>query len=253
MSTEQSGETGSEQSLVPTLDKDTRDRVNEALRGVTKVADLDKFLERIASAGVQRFDKPPVSVPEITQQHLDALARLPEIYGKVVPKSDRALNASELATIAEERQTIDLVLKLLEARKSDSIRETLANHLDHVYYRAHPGEEPPTDKRGHVAVKGATENDALVRGGKYKVARTVSGGKKVLTLSEVEVLRHDGKISAEVYERITRVIPPSSMPVTVLDEEGLVAAMKSDPGLAFTLAQAARTTDTTTSITIKEV
>lgn len=248
MSTEQQ----TEQDLVPVLDKDMRDRVNEALRGVATVADLDKFLDRIASAGVQRFARPPVSVPQITEQHIEALKRLPEIYGKVVPKTDRALNASELATIAEERQTIDLVLKLLEARKSDSIRETLANHLDHVYFKAHPGEEPPTDKHGHVAVKGAPENEALVKGGRWKVARTVSGGKKVLTLSEVEMLKAEGKISDEVYERITREIIPPTTPVRVLDEEGLVAAMKSDPGLAYTLAQAARTSDTTTSITIKE-
>lgn len=245
MSTEQ-------QSLVPVLDKATRDRVSEALRGITSPGDLDKFLERIASIEVASFPKPPVTVPDITEQHLAALARLPEIYGKVVPKSDRALNATELALIAEERQTIDLVLKLLEARKSDSIRETLANHMDAVYRRAHPGESPATDKKGHVAVKGAPENEVPVKGTRYKVARTVSGGKRVLTLSEVEVLHAEGKISDKTYEKITREIPPPVEPVRVLDEEGLVAAMKSDPGLAFTLAQASRTTDTTTSITIKE-
>ena len=238
-------------SKVPALTKDMRDRVTESLRGVAKFGDLDAFMERIGGVNLVRVPKKPPVVPEITEQHLDALRRLPDLYGKVVPKSDRALTAKELAAIAEERQVIDLVLSLLDKRKSDSIRETLANHLDHVYYKAHPGEEPPTDPKGHVAVKGASENEVLVKGTTYKVARTVSGGKKALTYSDVELLHDEGTISDEVFERITREVPAPPTP-RVLDEEGLVNAMKGDPMLAYTLAQAARTTGVNTAITIKD-
>lgn len=241
----------SDSSKVPAFTKGMRDRVTEALRGVTKIGDLDAFMERIASTSVVRVPKKPPVVPEITEQHIEALRRLPDLYGKVVPKSDRPLTAKELAAIVEERQTIDLVLKLLGARKDDSIRETLANHLDHLYYKAHPGEEPPTDPKGHVAVKGAPENEVLVKGTTYKVARSVSGGKRALTYNDVVALKEQGTISQEQFDAITREVPAPPTP-RMLDEEGLVNAMKGDPMLAYTLAQAARTTDVNTAITVKD-
>jgi len=233
-----------EQTNLPVqVTPEMRKKFSAALDALSKGGGtLDLLWEALDTADILSVTKPDISVPKISEEALDAIRRLPEVYGKVVPKTDRALNKTELAAIVEERQIIDTVLKVIKARKDESIRETLANHLDNVY-EAPEGQRVPTDSKGHLAVKQEVE----VEGAGKKVARSVSGGKPYLSIAGVEALHAEGRIDRKTYLKITK---KTEVP-RVLDQEGLVKAMKEDPNLGFLLAQATEHTSVTTSITVK--
>jgi len=204
---------------------------------------LDLLWEALDTADVLAITKPDISVPKISEEALEAIRRLPEVYGKVVPKTDRQLSRQELVDIVTERQIIDTVLKVIKERKDESIRETLANHLDNVYKQPEGSRPPGTDTKGHLAVK----QDVEVEGLGKKVARSVSGGKPYLDIAGVEMLHAQGKIDRKTYLKITK---RTEVP-RVLDQEGLVKAMKEDPDLGFLLAGVTKHTPTITTITVR--
>lgn len=178
-------------------------------------------------------------VKAITDQQRLALSRLPEVYGSVVPLEDRALTEEELVRIVEERETIDTILALVKTRKDDSIRETLANHLDHVLVF---DEEPPVDSKGHYQVK----QEVHVEGTSKKIQKTVSNPKPVLTAEAVLDAYERGEITRETYLAITKV---PDVP-RVLDEAKMAKAVKKDPSLLLTLSRLAKTPAKTTTIKV---
>lgn len=185
--------------------------------------------------------KAPV-VRAMTDTERAALQRLPEVYGKVTPTKDRALNATELHDIVEEREVLDVILALCKKRKDESIRETLANHLDHVYEVPEGAEPPPVDEKGHYQIK----HEIPVPGTDKKVQKTVSEPKPFLSMAAVQKAHEDGLLDRKTYLAITK---QPEVP-RVLDEDGLVKAIKRDPSLLFRLAPLTETPKKTTTIKV---
>lgn len=213
--------------------------IGEVMKGKISLSDLIESV-MTPEPPVVADKKPPVPAP-LSEAQIDALKRLPEVYGRTTVKTDRKLTEAELVALVEERDLIDLVLAAIDKRKSESIREALANHLDHLV----PEDERDSarkDKRGHLAVK----QEVPVPGTGRKVQRIVSGGKPNLTIQHVEELHAEGAIDRKTYLAITR---KPDLP-RVLDEDGLHKAIQKDPRLFFLLGSKAEPTTPTTTIKV---
>lgn len=184
--------------------------------------------------------KPPVP-PKLTESQKAAIARLPDVYGRVVLTAIRKLTPKEAASLVEERSTIDEILGVLTKRKDESIREVFANHMDLVTPEDKK-EGARHDGKGHLAVK----HEDPVPGTGKKIQRIVSGGKPRLTIEHVESLHEAGVIDRPTYLKITK---KPDLP-RVLDEDGLHKAIQKTPALFFALGSVAEPTTPTTSIKV---
>lgn len=211
------------------------------LKGKTTLSDL--FYSITTPDSVPPIDKTPPVPMKLSEEVLAAIKRLPEVFGKVVVHTDRRLTAPELEAIVQERTTIDLVEKALKKRKEESIREVLANHMDHLVDN---DPEHPTrmDRNGHYAPYETQE--LSVDGTGMKVQRYATGGKPNLTIAHVEALHEAGQIDRPTYLAITK---KPEVP-RVLDEVGLHRAIQKNPSLFFLLATKAEATLPSTTVKV---
>lgn len=213
--------------------------MSEIAKGKITLADLFQSVLRKPDAATPQ--KTPPVPPALTEKQKEALALLPEVYGKVVVTADRALRPSERAALVRERQVIDTLLAPLKKRKEESIREVLSNDFDHMLSKEEQ-DAARLDAKGHYAVK----QEHPVEGTGLKAQRIVSGGKPRLTIEHVEALHAEGKIDRKTYLAITK---KPDLP-RVLDESGLHQAIQKDPRLFFLLGSVAEPTTPTTSIKV---
>lgn len=183
-------------------------------------------------------------VPQITDEQKKALRQIVDLYGQVVPTEPRLLTPTELTLITKERKTIDLLLKFLEARKEESIRETLAYHLDKVA-EAQDDFDPetaPKDRRGHYAVK----QKQPVPDTDLNLNRSVSHPKPTIDGATIQALHEQGVLDRAEYLALT------SMPVVKrnFDETKAREAFKKNPALLFKVAKAVKQGLPTTTIKV---
>jgi hypothetical protein len=216
----------------------------EILKPRAKLTLADLF-QTVLSPKTSVVSKSPPVPQKLSEDVLDAIARLPEVFGKTIVTVDRALTNKELATIVEERQVIDKVMSVLKTRKDDSIREVLANHMD-AKIPEDQREGMRTDAKGHFAPWETQEVE--VEGTDMKVQRYASGGKPNLTIQAVEDLHEEGLIDRPTYLTITK---KPDLP-RVLDEDGLHKAIQKNPGLFFLLATKAEAAPPTTTIKVQK-
>lgn len=182
-------------------------------------------------------------VVALTDEQRKALRRLPEVYGSVVPLEDRRLTEDEMEAIVVERTVIDTILAPLKKRKEESIREVLANHLDHLLEAETPeADRPSSDPKGHYR----TRQDVSVPKTGKKVQRTVTDPEPYLTAAAALRAYEDGAIDRATYLKITT---KPDVP-RVLDESGLTKAVKKDPSLMLALAQYTERNDPVTTIKV---
>lgn len=215
--------------------------------GETKTISLVDVWDVLVSGDHSKSRTPavPPAPSSLSDAQKDALKRLPEVYGKVVPKTVRRLTAVEARAIVEERDVIDTIMGVLKTRKDVSIRETIANHLDMLLegeYTPDQLEEIPLDAKGHYQEK----QEASIDGSGRKFQKTISDPKPTLGIAAVEKAHKDGIIDRKTYLKITR---KPDLP-RVLDEDGLIRAMKADPALLFTLAPLTEKAPSTTTIKV---
>lgn len=182
-------------------------------------------------------------VPEITDAHREALAKIPLIYGQVTPKIPRLLTKDEQKAIVEERAAIDVVLGLLATRKDTSIREALASHLDKVAEKdGLATDTTEKDSRGHYALK----QDSPVEGTSVKISRSVSEPKPVISSKSIQEAHEAGLLSREDYLALT------SLPEVAreFDEVKASKAIKKNKDLLFRLASATTQAAKTTTIKV---
>lgn len=207
-----------------------------------KGASVEDVLARLRDDDeVVHVDKTPPKPLQLSEHVLKALKTLPDVFGKVSPKTDRKLTKDEIVSLVYERDLIDAVLSPLKHRKDESIREALANHADAVLDEQQK-KSASTDRKGHYAVR----QEFSVEGIGRKVLRFPSGGKPVLTTQDVEQALEDGVIDRATYLKITS--KPESP--RVLDTAKLIEAGKKDPALLAILAHRAGRTPITTTVRV---
>jgi hypothetical protein len=190
-----------------------------------------------------------VVVPALSEPQRTALARLPEVYGKVAPSRPRPLTQPELVALHEERRLLAVIGDLVEQRKSAGIREVVASHLDKVAERdgrARPepevefvGGEPhvvaeatPRDAAGHYLLDG----EAPVPGTGEKFTRELRGGGLEFSSRALHAALKAGDITRAQYNALTvqPVLPP---PPREFDEATARRSIAADPSLALALAR----------------
>lgn len=210
----------------------------------TKGMTFGEALDTVLSEQVKTVSGRPEAIKPspITEAQKEALAKVADVYGRVAPSSPRLLTKDEAKDIVEERQVIDTVLGLLEARKSKSIRETIANHLDRLAEKDGADEHTEKDRNGHYALK----QDVPVEGTEVKMQRSVSDPKATVDSARLADLHAAGLIDRATYLSITSVPPVAR----IFDEAKARKAIKANPGLLSLIAQATTKPAKTTTIKV---
>lgn len=111
--------------------------LNDETLSLAKVAVREnKTIKEVSQILATDIETPQVTdfpaVPEalsITPEFVEALKRLPEVFGAVMPAERRALNDAEVELLFAERETLRAVLDLLNSRDAD-IKSTVRHHID---------------------------------------------------------------------------------------------------------------------------
>ncbi len=132
-----------------------------ALRDGSTLTDVAKgFLEPEPDhePGTEMIPFPAVPrTPILTEEHKSALARLPEVFGKVLVEDRRTLSGDEIAALHEERKVVKKVVEVLKGRE-DVINENIRHHVD-VDHEARGIAVPKDQVRGGKVIVEATPRD----------------------------------------------------------------------------------------------
>jgi len=198
--------------------------------GTLDLAELYRLLAAPADAP-KPVAKPPLPAV-ITDQQKEALAKLIEVFGKVVPTEARALTDEEISDLMEERTTLDQIDKLAEARKKE-IRTTVLNHLDQ-------DGDGPRDKEGHILTAGRATSPSHGKAFSWEIGQRGGGLDPASLLALVE----DGTIDRSVYLEMTTQ-------VRVIDENKVMLALKKHPELIDALGDAVTKTSQVGSLYVR--
>jgi len=220
------------------------DQIARLLKENPKSDLIQLLADSFTESGSERNLPQEVKVPTLTKAHTEALARLPEVFGKVRVTEPRRLTDEELTALVEERETIDTLMAVLKKRKEETLRENLANHLDRVAESeglVNP-ESAETNDAGHYLVK----QDFPVDGTDKKVQAIVSEGRPLVDSARLEELHQQGHISRADYLAITSVPPVAR----VFDADKARKAILKNPALLNAIAPATRKPKKTLTIKV---
>lgn len=224
-------DTATEPTTEPAADQGALDvLVGKALAEINKgsvtLADLLKAL-----SPPQQSEPVPAVLPtpaEITTKQREAMARIPEVFGQVVPTERRALQPVEVSALVREKQTLDEITKMAANRLGD-ITVTVHNHLDVVVEDTLiAGQEPPLrDEKGHYIKAGKAPGPDV----EHQFSRETRAAAASLPVENLKALEDSGDITHEDFLALTRQ-------VRVVDEMNVIAALKKKPSLITAIAKA---------------
>jgi len=194
---------------------------------IVSLADLRKVLARPASTVVETVT---VALPAaVTAEESAALERLPLVYGTVVPDTKRQLSGAELTALHGERTTLDVIEKMVKARKED-IRDTIVNHFDERLREDGDTEGAFIDDRGHFTVAAHQNIDGTKKCWSWEV-REGSGGDISETALKALADDPDSPLTHDDYLAMTT-------PVRLVDEHKLMLHLRKRPELVGELSKA---------------
>ena len=201
----------------------SQDELDRKIRaGTIKLADVVKKVGPPSEA-IEKPVKLPVPAA-ITSAQTSALEKLTKVFGKVVPKTKRALNRSEIKDLHEERATLDAIEKMAKARKED-IRTSVVNHFDSERVDA---SNCSTDKEGHVLIANTVAVDDTDQAFSWEVREGIPSFSPLLLkdLDEKKEIDHD------LYLRLTDQ-------VRVVNEQKVMIELAKDPDILLDLIRKA--------------
>lgn len=145
----------------------------------------------------------------VSDEEQAALQRLPEVYGSAVPETRRTLEAGEITSLLQERETLKTVEALVK-RRLDDISLSVLNHND-VDYENDPtsteGVLLGADGQAFITAKGHVVRKAKFRGDdpslpKLFSVETRSGTPTMDTLAFKDLVSHDDFLACTVQERV---------------------------------------------------
>lgn len=226
------------------LEARTKAGIEKVNSGSVKLADLLKVL---APPPANPETKPAsVLAAVIPKTTVEALERLPEVYGSVVPTERRALTTVEVSSLMDEAQTIGSIEKTMAKRKAD-IRTTVFQHFD-VTLEGTEGFDPdaePRDKDGFYVHEAKAETEP---GQEYTFTREVREPAPSLSEKDLYDLIDDESVefTKEDYLAMTRQ-------VRILDEAAITIALRKKPELVAALAKVLKPGTKTASFNTRKV
>lgn len=209
---------------------------------------FDDVLKAIAPAVVPPALTAAVPLPKtaaLSNAQQQALARLPQVFGQVVPTERRPLQPAEIAALIDEKEVLDEVKKLAESRTSEGIRTAIFNHLD-IEIEKSLGEEPPLrDKNGHYVAPGECLGTS---GSGKRFTREVRGGAPELSAEALKALAddEDEDFTHDDYLAMTTA-------VRQVDENKVMLALKKNPNLIHAIRKATVRPAPTTALYLRKV
>lgn len=172
----------------------------------------------------------PVAAPEhiplpavITDDEQAALAKLPEVYGQVVPTERRELLPDERVALLEERTVLKTIKTMVE-RRSDDIRTSVFNDFDVQAEEAgEVTEDTVRDTNGHYVLKGSTS----IEGTGERFSREVRGGSPTLDTEVLRKMAEDPGVEDFTHEDYLAM----TSQVRVFDEAKATLALRKNPHL----------------------
>lgn len=207
--------------------------------GSITLADLLKALSpKQQSAPVPAVLPKPA---EIAEKQRAAMAKVPDVFGQVVPTERRALEPVEVKALVEEKQTLDTVKKMAETRLKD-ITLTVHNHLDVEIEAALPeADRPIRDDNGHYIVAG----EAPAPGEEQQFTREVKNYAASLSVEGLQLQEALGLLSHEDFLAMTSQ-------VRVVDEAKVMQAVRKKGELVHVLAAATTAGKQGTSVQLRK-
>lgn len=207
-------------------------------QGTISLADLVKEIAPEA---------PPAEIPEniplpaqVTEEQKDALQRLSEVFGSVVPTERRALEPGEVKALVEERKTLDPIEKMAKDRKED-IKKTIHNHLDVVAER--DGRADGATKRHPKEGFYLLDGEVSAPGADFKFKRAVRENAPTFNASSLLELVEAGELAHKDYLAMTTQ-------VRMVDEHKVMLLLKKRPDLLPAIAKATNPGSKTAAITV---
>ena len=218
--------------------------ISTAIEKVGKVASLADLMALLAlpeQSAVQ-----PARIPTakaITPAQQAAVARLPEVFGRVVPTERRALQPVEVTALVDEKITLDDVKKMAEARLKD-VTATIHNHLDVEYEAATPeAERTIRDDNGHYIVEGRSGAEDREK----EFSRETRQGSSVLNVEALKALdtgEPDALLTHAEFLAMTRQ-------VRIVDEARVLDVIRNKPALVRALNAAIEPGKSGTSVYLR--
>lgn len=181
----------------------------------------------------------PVNLPKPTSISDDerlALDHLEKVYGSVVPSARRAITVDEVAKIAEERNTLDQIERIIARRKVD-IRTTLMNHFDVIEEAmARVDDTTPTDKDGHYLIP----EEISIPDSEFKYTREIRQGNPGISSIKLKNL-----VDEKSWEAMT-------VEARVFDEHKAILYLREHPELLSKIAEATEPAQVTATLNIRK-
>ncbi|GAA1978812.1 hypothetical protein [Kitasatospora viridis] len=198
-------------ALVPTF---TADVAVYATDGTTSLAEM---LTKLVTTTPAAPAKPTVSkMPAVTKVPDDlaqALGQVPAVFKCVAPATRRALRATELKRLLEEKRTLDAVQTAVERRRKE-ISEIVSTHFDVVSENTGTATDlTPRDGKGHYrTAQPGDREEQLIDGTGMMWTREATADTNTPSQALLEQGLADGTISRADYLAVTA-------PSRVLDED----------------------------------
>lgn len=178
----------------------------------------------------------PTTIPEKARA---ALARLPEVFGRIVPTERRKLDPVEITALCEERETLDTVERLAKNRKED-LRTTVLNHFDVLAEEGgRVDDTTPRDKDGHYILG----HDQSVDGMDFRFTFEVKEGSAGIVTDEMKwrMLAEDPDVPEFTHQDYLDVTDQ----VRVVNEHKVMLKLQKRPELVRLLPRVANRTSKT--------
>jgi hypothetical protein len=191
--------------------------------------------------------KPPMAAV-ITDEERKALARVVEVFGKVVPTERRALQPTEVDALVEEKQVLDQIKKMAEKRLADGVRPAVFNHFD-TEAEAAEGFDPEDtlrDKDGYYVLDGEATGTGSTG---MRFTRETREGAPTLDATALKALAEDPEFEGFDHKDYLSM----TTQVRVLDESKVMLALKKNPRLVMAVAQATKPGSKTNSFNLRKV
>lgn len=174
----------------------------------------------------------PAPIP-MTQELVNALHALPDVFGQVQPPALRELTEAETKSVHKERETIKTILGLL-GQRDEALKVIIRGHMALAAARTGEAtESTELDGAGFpiVAAEGNPQRFNVPGTGKAWSLEYRKGSVSI-DLTELERLYNDGLVTKEEYYSFTREVRER-----VFDEEKAFKAIAKDPALLGVLRQ----------------
>lgn len=189
---------------------------------------------------------PPATAPlptVISDDEKEALKRILDSYGSVVPTERRELHPVEVDSLLSERETLKTIKKMVE-RREEAIRTTVFNHLDVEAEKKGLAEGADRDDKGFYLLEGVAQGNNP----NQVFKREIREGSPSLAGVDLEALAEDPS-----FPEFTRQDYLSMTTQTrVFDENKAMLALKKNPDLIRAIAKAAKPGKRTSSMNVRK-